>query len=180
MPEPKWTPELDTYITEKYLRTKMSFGDIARELNRDMRTNFTRNAVIGRVTRLKLTRRNPSNPVQPSLASCVSSIAEVKTARPPRNQHQRSISPTRLSPRLPPAPPPPPEEPTEPAPEGGVDLLELNDACCRWPLGPMHARPPYRFCGGAVVAGKSYCKEHAAKGVDHVRMGRTRRGASAS
>ncbi len=62
-------------------------------------------------------------------------------------------------------------------------LLEaLNSATCRWPLGSMQDRPPYMFCGMAVVHYDDaeetnrtpYCAGHYRISLDRVLTERTR------
>lgn len=38
----------------------------------------------------------------------------------------------------------------------GLSLLDLDSQCCKWPISDR----PYAFCGGPVVAGRSYCQGH--------------------
>jgi len=48
------------------------------------------------------------------------------------------------------------------APSGpNVDILGLTPTSCRWPLGAMRDRPPYRFCGAPTEPDKPYCEHHA-------------------
>jgi len=48
------------------------------------------------------------------------------------------------------------------APSGpNVDILGLASTNCHWPLGAVHDRPPYRFCGAPTEPDKPYCEHHA-------------------
>lgn len=39
-------------------------------------------------------------------------------------------------------------------------ILELDDTRCHWPLGEVHEIST-EYCGGAALAGQSYCAHHA-------------------
>jgi len=43
----------------------------------------------------------------------------------------------------------------------GVDILDLNDRTCRFPLWAHNELANFRYCG-CPVEGKSYCNEHRA------------------
>jgi hypothetical protein len=47
-------------------------------------------------------------------------------------------------------------------PEDLVDLLQLTERMCRWPVGDPKDGV-FGFCGGPSVAGLPYCREHIAK-----------------
>ena len=44
-----------------------------------------------------------------------------------------------------------------------VTIEELRIYHCRWPLGAVHAKPPFLYCGERALAGKPYCDEHCAR-----------------
>jgi hypothetical protein len=53
---------------------------------------------------------------------------------------------------------------TVPAEDGApVTIEELRIHHCRWPLGAVHAKPPFLYCGERALAGKPYCDEHCAR-----------------
>ena len=53
---------------------------------------------------------------------------------------------------------------TVPAENGAaVTIEELRTHHCRWPLGAVHAKPPFLYCGERALAGKPYCDEHCAR-----------------
>jgi len=43
-----------------------------------------------------------------------------------------------------------------------VQLVDLTDGCCRWPIGDP-GKPGFGFCGEPKVLGISYCAPHAAR-----------------
>jgi GcrA cell cycle regulator len=56
--------------------------------------------------------------------------------------------------------PAPREEPVAAGPEGGVSILTLTTATCRWPLGHP-GEEDFRFCGARTRAGQPYCETHS-------------------
>lgn len=44
---------------------------------------------------------------------------------------------------------------------GGVTLEELKPDTCRWPVGDPK-KDDFRYCGGAALLGRSYCRHHHA------------------
>jgi GcrA cell cycle regulator len=44
-----------------------------------------------------------------------------------------------------------------------VTIEELRAHHCRWPLGPVDAKPPFLYCGARALAAKPYCDEHCAR-----------------
>jgi hypothetical protein len=79
------------------------------------------------------------------------------TPRRPRDQTPRA---RRRQPEPQPAPPPAPSPPAVDAPIGGVTLLAAGYGQCRYVVGDAAAEATL-FCGGRVVAGCSWCAEHA-------------------
>lgn len=109
---------------------------------------FTRNMVIGKAWRLRLTPRQSGFPTRTEKASPV--------PRPPRPPPPR--------PPKPPPPPPspalvPPAAPPRPEPHmRRLQLVQLNHRSCRWPLGdPQQAG--FSFCG-ADAPNHVYCPFH--------------------
>jgi GcrA cell cycle regulator len=102
----------------------------------------TRNVIAGKISRLKLTRK-PSEP----------------KPRTGRKQYPKKQNPALAWTRRPKPEPLPPE----PAPvAGGVQLMDLTNAACRWPSGTVGA-DDFCFCGVPTAdlnAGKPYCREH--------------------
>ncbi|MCP1336228.1 GcrA family cell cycle regulator [Futiania mangrovi] len=153
-----WTEER-VALLKKLWAEGWSASQIARELG-----EVTRNAVIGKVHRLGIARRDaaprPSRPEartsaarKPATASkseARARTAEAAPARPAaRTQTARPVAakpviPTRYE-----------------VVERGkpLSLMELNDRTCKWPIGnPGDA--DFSFCGESVVSGHPYCQEH--------------------
>lgn len=47
----------------------------------------------------------------------------------------------------------------------GVSLHELDEDCCKFPLGPAYSTPPFRYCGEPAVE-RHYCLPHFVRSVD--------------
>lgn len=164
-----WTLEVQERLRELYEGEKKSASMCAEQLNREFGTEFTRNAIMGRVARMKLSA----------------------------DGHQRNgvwgpkkVKPERLKKELTMKPPPEPEMaipfPEEykpdftqitaamsftPSPEEEfmialpistrVTLMDLTPFSCRWPLeGPDGEE--MLFCGEECDITKPYCEEHMA------------------
>ena len=156
-----------------------SASQIAKELG-----GVTRNAVIGKVHRLGLSSRNQGKPEaaeKPAKPAPVVEVAAAPDPTPPPVQETKAPEPT----------PEPAAEKKEAetadlptavtAPEGMVTipsenqvdiavidrdahklgLMDLTERTCKWPIGDP-SRGEFYFCGHPVVAGKPYCKGHAA------------------
>ena len=129
-------------------------GLSASQIAREMGEGVTRNAIIGKVHRLKLSgRATPSRPPRPR-------------AKPAPKARVAAKSPsvqTRQQPSANPAPPvAPPLEP-KPLPSGEyATVLTLTNHICKWPIGDP-ATPEFRFCGRRSRTGSPYCDTHAAQ-----------------
>ena len=142
----------------KLWREGLSASQIAAELGGDV----SRNCALGKANRLDLVRN------------------EVKGAgtRPPRKP-DRLVAALQVQAPSPPGPAPasagnreqPPKAPAVTAASGEVaaprfkcvtlmQLLQLREAMCRWPLGDP-ATPEFRFCGARADTGLPYCEYHA-------------------
>jgi GcrA cell cycle regulator len=118
-------------------------GLSAREIADRLGDEFTRAAVIGKANRLGLARQKPG-------------------FTPTDNGRKKPV----------PRPPPPPQSPSPPRPQSlplppersgpprmrRLQLLELADHHCRWPMGDPH-RPGFYFCGADAPA-TIYCPQH--------------------
>jgi GcrA cell cycle regulator len=134
-----------TWTSERVEQLKGCFGaglscsQIAAEIG------VTRNAVIGKMNRLGLSRPKHVRPKEP---------AQKRAAWRPRAL-------TRLQILL--QPPPEPlarAEPTLLHDGRGCSLLELSPGKCRWPISEPGAEH-FCFCGNQQVDGLPYCVGHA-------------------
>ena len=133
-----WTDER-VALLKKLWGEGRTAAEIASELG-----GVTRNAVIGKAHRLKLSNRvspiqqNNKKPVKTETISAPKAPAEPKKVAKPRIKKEPTIDDSKIE---------------------GVSLAELKDRMCRWPIGdPRDAS--FRFCGCQIVAGLPYCSEH--------------------
>tara|TARA_R110002126_G_scaffold13118_7_gene57200 strand:- start:94611 stop:95285 length:675 start_codon:yes stop_codon:yes gene_type:complete len=153
---------LMAWTDERVAVLKKMWGDgkTAAEIAKELAEGVTRNAVIGKAHRLKLSGR--ASPIQASKktvkvakeqtiakprakAKAVDTLAKPKAA--PKRALTSSGSPTKQD--------------VEIIKNKGqrLPLSELNERMCRWPIGdPKSAE--FGFCGEHSETGLSYCPEH--------------------
>ncbi len=124
----EWTPE-----RIKVLIALWEEGLPTSEIGR--RLGVTKNAVVGKVHRLGLKKRQ--SPIRQTVA----------TGAQPKK-------PKKIAPPAPMAPMPPSGE--------IVRLEELTATMCCWPEGEP-GTPEFHFCGKPAVPDKPYCEEHCAR-----------------
>lgn len=125
-----WTEDRVTLLKKLWGEGRTA-AEIAKELG-----GVTRNAVIGKAHRLKL-----SNRVSPIQQNTKKSVKSAETKKPPsrtkavlkREEDIKII---------------------------GVSMAELKERMCRWPVGDPR-EPGFQFCGCDSVAGLPYCDDHA-------------------
>lgn len=124
-----WTDERIALLKKMWGEGKTA-AEIAKELG-----EVTRNAVIGKAHRLKLSNRvspiqqnkKPVPVKQPAAAAPEKKIHKIQD-----HEHRRT----------------------------GLKLNDLNSRMCHWPLGdPQDA--DFCFCGDGAVVGLPYCPDHA-------------------
>ncbi|MCD8498131.1 MAG: GcrA family cell cycle regulator [Alphaproteobacteria bacterium] len=128
-----WTDERVALLKKLWGEGKTA-AEIASALG-----GITRNAVIGKAHRLKLSNR--LSPIQPATKKTVKQAANTST--PPAEKKV------------------PKAKPAIQAPVGkGLSMAELTARQCRWPEGdPKEAG--FGFCGHTIATGLPYCEEHA-------------------
>jgi GcrA cell cycle regulator len=150
-PSQAWTPDMreQTWTEERLALLKIHFeaGLSCREIACDI--GVTRNAVIGKLSRLKLTRENDDDPPRPARRDAAKGKRLKAT---PRLQYQilRAIY----------AEPQPAVDDEPIHSEHCCSLLELSEARCRWPFSNPGAED-FRFCGSTPVEGLPYCPRHS-------------------
>lgn len=157
------------------LKKLWSDGLSASQIAGQIGGGVTRNAVIGKVHRLKLSARaKPASPSQrsnrtaarqprrPSQQSSQSAAAMKRrmiqnaprtagaTALSPSSQIERELY---LAPQE--------QELEIPAAER-LSLLQLTEETCKWPIGDP-TNPEFHFCGRGSLDGKPYCEFHSAR-----------------
>jgi GcrA cell cycle regulator len=139
--EPTWTDE-----RVELLKRSFEAGLSCRQIADDI--GVSRNAVIGKLSRLNLTRENTGDARRPARKAAAKG-------------HRQGTGP-RLRYRLLPASyaEPQPAADDEPIHNGHCcSLLELSDARCRWPISTPGA-DDFCFCGNTPVEGLPYCAGH--------------------
>lgn len=125
-----WTDERVSLLKKLWGEGKTA-AEIAKELG-----GVTRNAVIGKAHRLKLSNRvspiqqNSKKPMAAKQAPAVS--AEKKIQKIIEQDNHRK----------------------------GIEMLDLNPRMCRWPLGDPREKN-FSFCGAGNIEGLPYCADHA-------------------
>jgi GcrA cell cycle regulator len=138
--EPTWTDE-----RLELLKHRFAAGLTCRQIAGDI--GVSRNAVIGKLSRLNLTREKTGDAPHQARKEAAKG-RRVKSV--PRLQYQmlRTVYA---------GPPPAADEPIE---DGHTcSLLELSEQRCRWPISTPGA-DDFCFCGNTPVEGLPYCAGH--------------------
>ena len=140
--EPTWTEE-----RLELLKSRFAEGLTCREIADDI--GVSRNAVIGKLSRLNLTREKSGDLPRPARKDA------------PKGRRRGSVP--RLQYRILQAVY---AEPLAPADGGPIanghscSLLELSEERCRWPISTPGAED-FCFCGNTPVEGLPYCPGHS-------------------
>ena len=138
MLEPTWTPER-VEVLKNHFAAGLSCREIANEIG------VSRNAVIGKLSRLNLTREKK---VKARRAGQREDAHGKRAGSVPRMQYQML---RKLYAEAPPA--------EEIESEHRCSLLELSKEKCRWPIStPGYA--DFAFCGNMPLEGLPYCAGH--------------------
>jgi GcrA cell cycle regulator len=144
-----WAPAHSEALREFFVKG-MSFSAIAGAINAKFNTSYTRNAVLGRATRMGLAVTSQPDRTKPP------SITE--TSRILRIRERANTKPWRLPPVL---------EATETAPlrcaeivPRHLSLMDLERGDCRYPYGGDTDGEAITFCGHRRRRGSSYCAAH--------------------
>lgn len=120
----------------------LSFSQIAVEINHEFKTRYTRNAMIGKALRIGLPTRDKAESARKGWDK----------PRKPRQPSRRVLK--MIEPESEPA------GPTDLPPDRSdcaVQLLNLQDHHCRWPLGEPRDG---MFCGVPKLGEYPYCRRH--------------------
>ncbi len=139
--EPTWTVE-----RVELLKSRFTAGLSCREIAADI--GVSRNAVIGKLSRLSLTRENERRCAahrrkeaakgRPRWIGAEAPISDAASAVPRAAAGRRRADPS----------------------EHCCSLLELSEARCRWPISTPGEKD-FCFCGNTPVEGLPYCAGHA-------------------
>jgi GcrA cell cycle regulator len=141
MLEPTWTTE-----RIELLKSRFEAGLSCRQIADDI--GVSRNAVIGKLSRLNLTREERGDARRRTRKGAAKGDRP-RTAARRRYQMLGTLSAE-----------PHPAADDEPIYNGHCcSLLELNEERCRWPIGTPGALD-FRFCGNAPIEGLPYCAGH--------------------
>lgn len=137
-----------TWTTERIQALKQHFeaGLTCREIAAEL--GLTRNAVIGKISRLALVRDNGGD-------SRRIVRAETKPGgRPVPKLRRRFLRAVSSEPEVPAV-----AEPKVVNVENGCTLFELSNERCRWPISTPGAED-FCFCGSTPLDGSPYCANH--------------------
>lgn len=137
-----WTDERVSQLKQLWGEGKTA-AEIAKMLG-----GVTRNAVIGKAHRLKLSGR--VSPVQVTGGRVEAALSKVS------NDQRAPKIPIRE--RVPSAPIQPSMR-EENIPIKGIQLTELRESTCRWPIGDPK-QEGFKFCGCNASPGMTYCDNH--------------------
>lgn len=145
----QWTPERDQILTARW-----AAGEVSSAIALAM--GVTRNAVMGRVQRLKLpSRPSPIKPARKDIPPARKRVASQASPRlrPPAETRRKpgGVSSLNSAPAV--------------ASNGAAGVLfgELRPEHCRWPLWGMERPAEFAFCGCPKAEGRPYCAGHAAR-----------------
>ena len=143
-----------TWTTERVEELKVCFGEGLSCSQIAVQIGVSRNAVIGKLNRLGLTRPRSKTAKDPEAKR------PAWRARSGGSSNiTRIFSQHRILVELPPEPPGGAQVVSIHAGRG-CSLLELSPGKCRWPVSEPNARD-FCFCGNAQVEGLPYCVGHA-------------------
>lgn len=133
-----WTDERVSLLKKLWGEGKTA-AEIAGELG-----GVTRNAVIGKAHRLKLSNR--VSPIQQNAKKAANTNSVAKKVEPAPKEKKVAVPPVQQAQTI----------------EGGREysLMELGPRQCRWPSGDPR-NEDFGFCGAECVPGLPYCAEHA-------------------
>ena len=138
--EPTWTDQ-----RVERLKSRFAAGLTCRQIADDI--GVTRNAVIGKLNRLNLTREKSGEAPRPARKEAVRGR---RAKSVPRLQYQ-------LLQKLYAEPHVTADEPIHD--EHRCSLLELSEQSCRWPISTPGAAD-FCFCGNPPLKGLPYCASH--------------------
>ena len=160
-----WTDEIIGKMLELWMEGK-SASNIARELCAIAGQQLSRNAVIGKLHRMRKAGQIPEREEPRPRAQRQSGRKTTARSqeRPPARPAAAGALALETKAHAAPAQQPSPERRLEVAAEekGLVkDIMDLNQNTCRWPIGTP-GEEGFCFCGRQPREGLPYCEHHAA------------------
>lgn len=149
-----WTQDRVDML-EKLWTEGLSASACARRINYSTESDFSRNAIIGKVSRLGLQSRKTTLRRSSRESRAIARKAMAKATKSnPHSPRFGQINPNAKQ-RFEPAP-----TPLEDTPQGPVvSLADIGPSQCRYPYGDPK-RAGFGFCGCESVPGLSYCERH--------------------
>ena len=163
-----WTDELVEQLL-KLWQQGLSAADIARELGHDL----SRNAVIGKIHRLRaagkaVARRENDNRGKARAGTKSTRAGTPRESRQTTAAHNNTAAATAQAVAMKAQPAPQAQSAPEKqlkvvsAEEGLVkDIMDLTHHSCRWPIGTP-GEDNFAYCGRRAADGGPYCRHHAA------------------
>ncbi len=153
-----WTPEQDMRLKTLWLANN-SATECAKLLTREWGEPLTRNAVIGRVTRIKgmpkrAKKQKPDKPQDIRFRKPYVRKAPTTTPQVAPLVSRPHASLPRPKPLL-----------TAPKPTGLITVATLESHHCKWPIGDPR-NPAFHFCGSTRHGNKPYCEYHFKLGTE--------------
>jgi len=178
-----WTNERDETLARLWKEDGLTTGQIQRNVNAEWGTNFTRNAILGRIHRLGLTEADkPARPAKAAAPKLRYGEGRALEGKPRQRKERKENEVVSLEFRPDQAkarkftvhrtkgivielsgikPLPVHEGEADPPPEERIGLLKLTGCTCKFPIGDPQAED-FAFCGRAKPAGAGpYCSQHA-------------------
>jgi GcrA cell cycle regulator len=141
---PTWTEE-----RLELLKNRLEAGFTCRQIADEI--GVSRNAVIGKLNRLNLSRDRSGSAPRPIAKDAAKGTRPKTVPRGPRLQYQM-LKALYGEPR--------PATDDEPIPNGhSCSLLELSEKRCRWPISTP-GLADFCFCGNTPLDGLPYCAGH--------------------
>ncbi len=107
---------------------------VARTLSEEFNIIVTRNAVLGKMHRLKMKKRKLDNPSPPK-------VRVLKVRLPKRYPNVIKFE--------------------KPEPVKNISINQLRRGVCHYPISELNQRPPYTYCGArATDERETYCTKH--------------------
>jgi GcrA cell cycle regulator len=142
--QPTWTAE-----RIELLKNRFEAGLSCRQIANDI--GVSRNAVIGKLSRLNLTREKRDDIPRMPRRERMGAAKERRPKSVPRLQYQMLQSLY--------AEPSPAADDTPIHSDHCCSLLELSEEKCRWPISTPGAED-FCFCGNTPLGGQPYCLGH--------------------
>ena len=130
-----WTPAMEGRFRALHADGKLSFDEMAKQLNEEFGTTLTRNAAIGKAHRLNLALRLTPQVKRAFITKDVKVMKKKPSSRP---------LPAVLRDQVP----------------FTLTITELEYGDCKWPSGGPYDWPPFFYCGRPAIEGCPYCKPH--------------------